>query len=45
MFMNILKFIGLLCVLGILNAYVPFGRFITAAIIIYALWKLAAELK
>lgn len=45
MLMNILKFIGLLCILGILNAYVPFGRFITAAAVIYALWKLAVDLK
>lgn len=40
MFIKILKFLGLIFLLHILTAAIPFGNMIAAAIVIYALWKI-----
>ena len=39
MFMHILKFIGLLVLLHVLSAFIPFGWYVAAAIVCYGLWK------
>lgn len=41
--MPIIKFLGILILLTIASAIIPFGELITTAIYWYALWKLINE--
>lgn len=40
MVVDILKFVGVLTIMAMVELYIPYGRYLTCLLIAYALWKL-----